>query len=185
MTVASAQAYPQRAVKFILPFGPAAGAGGKARSALGQAGGRREPTGRRRPRRHHRIHQCERRSHALVRSGFDLHGSPIYERKTTLRCGARLAADHERHDHCDWACGTGISEREDARRIHCARPREARYAQRGGRRRQFRPDLVGFHQNPAPTGGPACHTATSSKHRATWPKHASTFSCHPTRACFR
>src|SRR6266516_2729311 len=100
VTVASAQTYPQRAVKFILPFGPAAGTDITARllaeklaARLGQAGGGREPAGRRRPRRHQRIHQCERRAHALVRSGCDLHGTPVCARKTTLRCGARPAPD--------------------------------------------------------------------------------------------
>ena len=161
VTVASAQTYPQRAVKFILPFGPAAGVditarllGDKLVGALGQAGGDREPSGRRRPRRHQRLHQRQRRPHAVVRPGLDLHGAPLCARKAALQRGARPAADRERHDHRDCALGSGIAEREIARRIHGAGPRQARYAQRGGRRRQFRPDPVGFHQDPGLAGGP-------------------------------
>ena len=54
---ASAQTYPQRTVKFILPFGPASGTDITARliadrlaARWGKAGGDREPSGRRRPR---------------------------------------------------------------------------------------------------------------------------------------
>ncbi len=122
--------------------------------ALGQAGGGREPPGRRRPRRHQRLHQRQRRPHAAVRSGLDLHGAPLCAREAALRCGARPAADHQRHHHRDCALRSGLPEREIARRVHCARPRQARYAQRVGRRRQFRPDHVGFHQEPGLAGGP-------------------------------
>ena len=79
MTTASAQSYPQRAVRFILPFGPGRRRRhhrppdrGQAVDALGQAGGGREPSRRRRPRRHQRLHQRQRRPHAAVRAGLDL-----------------------------------------------------------------------------------------------------------------
>ena len=107
---ASAQSYPQRAVRFILPFGPAAGVditarllGGTSRRALGQAGRGREPSGRRRPRRDQRLHQRQRRPHAAVRPGLHLYGSPLYARQAALRSAARPAADRERHDHRDRA----------------------------------------------------------------------------------
>src|SRR5262249_22962528 len=47
-----------------------------------------------------------------------------------------------------------------------AGPRKPRYAQRVGRRRQFRPDLVCFHQDPALTGGPGAvprHPASTER----------------------
>src|SRR5437764_569581 len=160
VAVASAQTYPQRAVKFILPFGPAAGVDISAR-LLGEKLAARwgKPvvieTGRAATASSPSTHSpvATTNTHALVRSGFDLHCASIYARKTTLRCGARPASDHERYDHCDCAFGTDISERQDTRRIHCARPRKAKYAQRGRRRWQFRPDLVGFHQDPGLTSG--------------------------------
>src|SRR5262249_11878134 len=93
VTAASAPTYPQRPVRFILPFGPAAGTDITAR-LLGEKLAARwgkpvvienRPGGDGLV----AIHQCERRAHALVRSGFDLHGTPICARKTTLRRGAR------------------------------------------------------------------------------------------------
>ena len=52
--------------------------------ALGQAGGGREPPRRRRPRRHQRLHQRQRRPHAAVRSGLGLHGASLYPREAAL-----------------------------------------------------------------------------------------------------
>ena len=123
--VAAAQTYPQRAVKFILPFGPAAGSDITAR-LLGEKLAARwgKPV----------VIENRPGGDGLVAinaftSANDEHTllfvPPICARKTTLRCGARPASDHERHDHCDCAWGAGISEREDARRIHCAGPRKA------------------------------------------------------------
>ena len=71
VATASAQGYPQRTVKFILPFGPPA-APTSPRAWLptgfrraGQAGGDREPAGWRRARFDQRVHQRQRRSPLL------------------------------------------------------------------------------------------------------------------------
>jgi tripartite-type tricarboxylate transporter receptor subunit TctC len=60
---AQAQTWPDRSVKWILPFGAGSATDIAARllaerlsAKVGQAGGDREPAGRRRPRRHQRLH---------------------------------------------------------------------------------------------------------------------------------
>ena len=54
---------------------------GSSRRALGQAGRGREPPRRRRPRRDQRVHQRQRRPHAVVRAGLHVHGASLYARQ--------------------------------------------------------------------------------------------------------
>ena len=89
VTAAAAQTYPQRAVRFILPFGPAAGVDITARLLGDRLAARwgkpvvieNRPGG-------DGLHQRQRRPHAVVRSGLDLHGASLCARKAALRCGA-------------------------------------------------------------------------------------------------
>src|SRR5215831_15305546 len=173
VTVASAQTYPQRAVKFILPFGPAAGTDITARLLAEKLAARwgKPVVVENRPGGDGLVaitaFTSANDEHTLLfvpASTFTAH--PYVHEKLPYDAERDLLPITNVTTHRDCAWGTGISEREDARRIHCARPRKPRYAQRVGRRRQFRPDPVCFHQDPALTGGPGAvprHPASTER----------------------
>ena len=119
VTAASAQTYPQRAVKFILPFGPAAGVDITARLLGDKLAARwgKPVVIENRPGGDGLVainaFTSANDDHTLLFVPASTYTAPpLCARKTALQCGARSASDHERHDHSDCAFDSGIPQRE-------------------------------------------------------------------------
>ena len=91
---AQAQNWPTRPVKFIVPFGPGAGADIGARlfaekltPEVGPAGGDREPARRRQHRRDQGVPVRQRRSRAAVRAVRQFHRASVHLQQAVLQSG--------------------------------------------------------------------------------------------------
>ena len=177
---ASAQTYPQRAVKFILPFGPAAGVDITARLLADKLSTRwgKPVVVENRPGGDGLVainaFTSANDDHTLLFVPASTYTAHPYTKD-------KVPYDAER-DLLPIVNVTIIvialsvpesAERQDARRVRRAGARQARHAQRRGRRRQLRPDPDGFHQDTRTCRSLGCPTATSSRRRTIWPRRAS------------
>ena len=100
------KSWPQRSVRFVLPFGAGTATDVAARlmseklvDALGPADRDREPARRRRAARHQRLHLRQRRPRAALRLDGVVHGASLHARQDALQSRARFRADRARHRH--------------------------------------------------------------------------------------
>ena len=101
----------------------------QARRQVGQAGGGREPAGRRRAPRHQRLHLGRRRPRAALRIERQLHRAPVHAGEGALRHGARPRADRARQRHRAVGRRAGRERLQDAARIRRGGEAGARQAQ--------------------------------------------------------
>ena len=107
---ATAQTWPQRPVKLILPLG--AGSASRSRGSalrraivhpVGSAGPGRKQAGRRFDCRHQRLRWCQGRSCSAVRRRRPVHPAPVYAPESAVRCATRSGADRRprarQHQH--------------------------------------------------------------------------------------
>ena len=168
VTPASAQSYPQRPVRFILPFGPGAGVDITARLLADKLSTRwgkpvvveNRPGGDGLVAINAFISAND--DHTLLfvpASTYTAH--PYTHDKLPYDAERDLHPDRERHDHRDRALRAGIAEREIAGGIRGAGARQAGHAQRRGGSRQLRPDPDELSSRRRICRSPGCRIATS------------------------